>query len=114
MTALRSDDDAAAVCALCERAVPRLTRHHLIPRTRHRNRRNKRDFDRSEVHARIAWLCPACHRQVHAVLSEKELERHYNTVEALRAHPDIRRFADWLSQRPVDFRPQVRRHRRRR
>lgn len=111
---MRAGEPEPRECALCRRAVPRLTRHHLIPRTRHHNRRNKRDFARGDVHQRIAWLCPACHRQIHAVLSEKELERDYNTVDSLRAHPTIRRFADWLSQRPPDFRPRVQRHRRRR
>lgn len=100
-------------CELCGRAVRHLTRHHLIPRTRHRNRRNKRDFDRDEVRARIAWLCSACHRQIHAVLGEKELERDYNTLAALREHPEIRRFVRWLAGKPADFRPTVRRARRR-
>jgi len=45
-------------CQLCGRQVGLLTRHHLIPRTRHANKRNKRDFERKEVKHRIAWLCP--------------------------------------------------------
>lgn len=102
------------VCALCGRAVPRLTRHHLIPRTRHRNRRNKREFARAEVHTRIAWLCPPCHKQIHAVLSEKELERTYNTIEALREQPEVSRFRTWLAEKPAEFQPTVRRPRRRR
>lgn len=113
MCADKDETSAGNVCALCGRAVPRLTRHHLIPRTRHRNRRNKREFARTEVHGRIAWLCPPCHKQVHAVLDEKALERTYNTIEALREHPDISRFCNWLAERPADFEPTVRRPRRR-
>jgi hypothetical protein len=102
-------------CELCGRGVARLTRHHLIPRTRHSNRRNKRDFDRSEVHERVAWLCRPCHDHVHAVFSEKTLEREYNTVAALRGDLEIARFVSWISTRPVDFRPpRGRRSRRRR
>jgi len=92
-------------CELCGREVARLTRHHLIPRTRHSNRRNKRDFDRFEVHERVAWLCRPCHDHVHAVLSEKTLEREFNTLGALREDPEIDRFVAWISTRPADFRP---------
>ena len=69
-------------CALCGREE-NLTRHHLIPRTRHHNKRNKREFDRALVKETIG-LCPPCHKQVHALFSEKELERDFRTIEALR------------------------------
>lgn len=104
-----------AACELCGRAVAQLTRHHLIPRSRHGNRRNKRDFDRTEVQRRIAWLCRPCHDHVHAVLDEKTLERAFNTLERLRNHPDVARFVAWIASRPADFRPpRGRRSRRRR
>jgi hypothetical protein len=87
-------------CELCERDVAEITRHHLIPQTRHSNRRNKRDFERSEVRGRIAMLCRPCHGNVHATFSNKELERRLNTVEALRAEPAIERFTSWIQRRP--------------
>jgi len=98
-------DEAPATCELCGRAVARLTRHHLIPRTRHSNRRNKRDFGRHEVHERVAWLCRPCHDHVHNVFSEKELERHFNTVSRLREHAEIARFVEWIAAKPAGFRP---------
>lgn len=98
-------------CALCRRAVPRLTRHHLIPRTRHRNRQVRQRFSREEMQGRILLLCPACHEQVHACISEKELALRYNTLESLLAHPELRRFVEWLAQRPAAYRPRVRRRR---
>jgi hypothetical protein len=88
-------------CELCGRATGDLTRHHLIPRTRHANKRNKREFDRNDVHHRIARLCRACHKQVHAVLTEKQLEREFNTLAALRGHPEIARFVDWVKAQPA-------------
>lgn len=87
-------------CELCSRKVAELTRHHLIPQTRHRNRRNKRDFERSDVKHRIALLCRPCHAHVHATLDNKCLEREFNTVEALAVHPEIARFVAWIAQRP--------------
>ncbi len=93
-------------CALCEREE-RLTRHHLIPRTRHHNKRNQRDFPRSEVRE-VVGLCRSCHSQVHQLLSEKQLEREFNTVEKLRAHPEIAKFAAWIAARPCGFRAAMR------
>ena len=89
-------------CALCGREEV-LTRHHLVPRCRHANRRNKRDFARETVRETVG-LCRPCHKQVHAVLTEKELEREWNTIPKLLAHPEIARFVDWIRTKPAGFR----------
>jgi hypothetical protein len=88
-------------CPICGR-FETLTRHHLIPRTRHHNRKNKRDFDRDIVQ-QTAGICRPCHSQIHAILTEKELEREWNTIERLRAHPEIQRFGEWISKKPRGF-----------
>jgi hypothetical protein len=88
-------------CELCGRKCARLDKHHLIPRTRHSNKRNKKQFDRREVHDRLAMLCKPCHKTVHATLTEKELEREYNTLEALRSHEQISRFVKWVRKQPT-------------
>ena len=82
-----------------------LTRHHLIPRSRHANRRNRREFSREAVRCRIAWLCRPCHAHIHAVLSEKQMEREYNRIDLLRAQPEIARFVRWLAGKPPGFKP---------
>ncbi len=84
---------------MCGRSVQRLTRHHLVPRTRHKNKKNKKTFDRREIHHTVG-LCSPCHRHIHTVLDNKELERDYNTLEALRAHPDVERFVAWVGKKP--------------
>ncbi len=94
-------------CELCQRKVAYLTRHHLIPRTRHANKRNKKLFDRKEVHTRIVWFCRPCHDQVHAVLTEKTLEHEYNTLEEIAAHPEIKKFAEWIKNKPPETRVSV-------
>ena len=88
------------VCELCRRSVQRVTKHHLIPRTRHSNKRNKKNFDREEIHTRVLWLCTPCHDNIHALLTEKELEYDYNTIELLAAHPGVIRFTEWISKKP--------------
>lgn len=92
-------------CELCRRSGLRLTKHHLIPRTRHKNKQNKRLFTRREVKERIAMLCIACHKHVHTLLTEKELEREFNTIVALLAHPGIARFVAWIESKPPGFKP---------
>lgn len=89
-----------SVCELCGREVEELTRHHLIPQTRHNNRKNKREFSRTEVKERIALLCRPCHKTVHATLDNKTLEQQYNTLESIAAHPDIQRFVTWIRKKP--------------
>ena len=88
-------------CELCARGPMELTRHHLIPRTRHSNRRNRRDFDRQEIRERVAWLCRPCHSNLHVHLSTKELETDYNRIELLAAHPDVARFTSWIRRKPI-------------
>ena len=54
-------------------------------------------------------LCRACHKFAHAVLTEKEMEAGYNTVEALAAHPEIRKFIEWVRTKPPGLRVRSRR-----
>ena len=98
---------ASERCQLCERAGVPLTRHHLIPRSQHHKRYVRLAFSRDERLSRIAWLCAACHKYLHAVFEERELAMRLHSVESLRAHPEVRRFADWLGSKPPDFAPRV-------
>ncbi|MXZ92605.1 MAG: HNH endonuclease [Chloroflexi bacterium] len=87
-------------CALCERIVERSTVHHLVPRARGGN------------HGPTAWLCPTCHRQVHAMFSVTTLAEELYSVELLRANPRVASFLRWMrKQRGTTF--QVRRSRER-
>jgi len=102
---LRFAPDMTGICAICGREET-LTRHHLIPRMQHRKKRNKREFTRAEVKVTVG-ICRPCHSQIHVVLTEKELERDYRTAEALLAHPEIAKFAAWMSTKPSGFKPQI-------
>jgi hypothetical protein len=106
-----SDDPQTDRCALCGRAGLELTLHHLIPRTRHKNKRNKRTFTREEVRRRTCRLCRPCHKTVHAVFTEKQLERTYNTLEALRDAPAIGEFVQWVRRQKPGRKITVRRSR---
>lgn len=94
-----------AACELCGRSMSNLTQHHLIPRTRHRNKRVQKQFSRADMLTRILWVCRPCHSHIHTVLSEKELAMYFNTRTALLQHPDILRFVEWIRKRPTGFKP---------
>lgn len=81
----------ALVCPLCNRAIPESEKdaHHLVPK--------------SKGGRETRYLHRVCHRQIHALLTETELARTYNHVEALLAHPGIARFVDWIKTKPDNF-----------
>ena len=97
-----------AACELCGRTQLPLTRHHLIPQSRHNKGRTQRYFEKEEMLFRIALLCRPCHSQVHAVLDNATLMQQYNTVEALAAHPEIAKFAAWVATKPAGLKVTVR------
>lgn len=95
-------------CELCGRTHLPLTRHHLIPQSQHHKKRSKRLFDKQAMQTEIALLCRACHSQVHAVLSNQLLSTQYYTVDALRLHPEVARFALWIANKPAGLKVTVR------
>lgn len=88
------------ICPLCDRAIPQSQRdeHHLIPKS-HRGRET-------------VILHRICHRQIHALFTETELARQYNTVEKLKVQGDLIDFIKWVRLKPDDFFERVRKSRR--
>jgi hypothetical protein len=91
-----SDDeqDAASppalICWLCDRPMGEVTEwHHPVPKSRGGR-------IREPVH-------PICHQTIHANFTNSDLEKRYSTVEGLLAHDEIRRFVDWVANKPPDF-----------
>ena len=91
-------------CQLCERETA-LTRHHLVPQCRHHNKWNKKNFDRRAIKTDLLLLCHGCHRHLHALFTEKELERRFHDLPTLRAHPAVAKFVTWLRTKPPGFKP---------
>jgi hypothetical protein len=82
-------------CELCHREVGFLTQHHLIPRTTHKRKKRREGFTQEELN-RVIWICAPCHKNIHAVLTEKELAEDFNTIEKLLAFPAIAKFTAWV------------------
>ena len=91
---------ADRVCPLCERKIPPSQRdaHHLVPK--------------SKGGRHTEFLHRICHRQIHALLTETELARQFNSVEALLTHPDVALFVAWVKTKPDDFMERTRKSQR--
>ncbi|MCD1626679.1 MAG: HNH endonuclease [Paracoccaceae bacterium] len=88
------ESTATPICPLCLRPIPPdapQSLHHLIPKLK------------GGKGGPVVLLHHICHTEIHATLTEAELARNFNTVDALRAHPRIARFAVWVAKRPPGF-----------
>ena len=89
--ARREFEAATVACPLCERDMPRwqITLHHLTPREE-----GGKAEDRTP-------MCRPCHKQLHALFSNKHLAREYKTIESLRESPELQPFLKWIrKQKP--------------
>lgn len=69
--------------------------HHLIPKTLHSNKWFKKQYSRADLSKGID-ICWECHKAVHRLIpSEKELGRHYYTVELLLEHKEVKKYVEW-------------------
>lgn len=92
----------ANTCPICLHDYQRteLTRHHLVPKSR-----KGRD---------TVLICVPCHKQIHAIFAEKELERRFNSIEALVAADEFRSWVRWIRKRKPTARIRAKRSSRRR
>jgi 5-methylcytosine-specific restriction enzyme A len=73
-------------CALCDREVSRVTRHHIIPR--------------SEGGRQTVDLCSACHKTLHGFFTNETLAKKLSSIDVLRQDPDIGRYLAWVRRQP--------------
>jgi len=85
-------------CELCKREVGSTTKHHLIPRTLHKNKWFKKNFSFEQFHTTVD-LCKDCHKQIHRFIPEKEMGRHYHSIELLMTHEKVNNFVKWLTRK---------------
>jgi len=88
-------------CQLCDRDVPALTEHHLVPRQQ--TKRKKLDLGET------IDTCPACHRQIHVLFNNRQLAQELNTVEQLKSHPEMAKFLAWVRKQNPNRKVRVRR-----
>jgi len=82
-------------CELCGRENE-LTFHHLIPVCLHKNKWFKKNYTREDLAKGINVCKYNCHREIHNIISEKELGRSFNTLEKLLRHPKIKKYVKYI------------------
>lgn len=81
---------AIIICWLCGRPTGKtVVWHHPVPKSR-----GGRD---------VVPMHPVCQQTLIATFTNAELQRYGTDVEALLAHPAVRKFVDWVANKPVDF-----------
>ena len=81
---LDSNEESENNCPLCKREIIFKSDHHLIPRTR---------GGKAKV-----CICADCHSAIHALFNNKELERTFNSVEALLCEPRVVKMVAFLAK----------------
>lgn len=89
------------ICELCKLKTDEqfITKHHLIPKTYHTNKKANKVFTSAEMNKTVN-LCTACHNKIHSCLKEKELAFNYNTIEKLLTYPEIKVWFNWRQKHP--------------
>ena len=75
-------------CALCDRDAAELTKHHLLPK------------QEGGTQDHIVLLCESCHRQIHALYSNKELAIRLNTLDKLKEDSKIKKYIKFIKKQP--------------
>ncbi|MBD3883111.1 HNH endonuclease [Phormidium tenue FACHB-886] len=88
------------LCQLCDRNLPTLTEHHLIPRQKTKRKHLKPSPTIS--------ICSACHRQIHTLHDNTHLAKELNSLEALKVDPQLQRFIAWVKKQDPHKKVQVR------
>lgn len=76
------------ICELCKREEVQITEHHLIPR------------EEGGAYLDKANLCIPCHKQIHALYTNKELAIRLNTIQALKQDEELGKYLKWIKKQP--------------
>ena len=80
------------ICPLCSRELAEPSnRHHLIPKSK------------GGKNTPAILLHKICHDKIHAVFTEKELKKYYNTFERLQQHEEMAKFIKWVRNKEPGF-----------
>lgn len=87
------------ICELCNRNVSIITKHHLIPL-----QKGGKKFE-------TLSLCTTCHKQIHAIFTNRELATHYHTLESLKRDKKIIKFLRFIESVPGDSHVEIKKSR---
>ncbi|GAE25329.1 hypothetical protein JCM9140_1318 [Halalkalibacter wakoensis JCM 9140] len=75
-------------CQLCDREGVELTVHHLTPK------------EEGGTFLPTAELCIPCHKQIHAVYTNKEIATRLFTLERLKDDEQVKKFLTYIQKQP--------------
>lgn len=81
------------VCATCHRHTA-LTKHHLIPKKRHKKNKKKQAHDLDA----LITVCRKCHDGIHDFYDERTLAERLNTLEKLCADEALQKHFFWVAK----------------
>ena len=79
------------VCPICERETPEalIEKHHTTPKSKGGKKTER--------------VCINCGDMIHKLIPLNELKKTYNSIEALKEHPEIQKWVAWAKKRPQNF-----------
>ena len=93
----KEEANSLGPCQICGRKMlsgESVDRHHWQPKSRGGNA--------------AEYLHRICHRKLHSLFTNKELNTDFTSPEAVRQHPEMRKFITWVRRQPPEV---VMRHR---
>jgi hypothetical protein len=85
-------NDSNDICLLCGRPLAGpCNKHHLLP------------LSKGGKGTETVVLHKICHDKIHAVFTEMELKKHYNTIDKLQQNEEIARFIKWVRKREPEY-----------
>lgn len=79
-------------CPICERDMWKgdsIDKHHMVPKCRGGKE--------------TEYLHKICHRKIHSIWTEKELEREFNDPEVIKQHEEIQKFIKFVKKKEPDY-----------
>ena len=73
------------ICALCE-VSEGTSKHHVLPK--------------SQGGTCTVLLCEDCHKQIHATLTNKQIEKSHTSIESLKEYEEINKWIAWRKKHP--------------
>lgn len=66
-----------------------IDKHHFVPKCRGGNK--------------TQYLHKICHRKIHSIWTEKELEKEFNDPNKVCTHPEMEKFIKWVKKKEANF-----------
>lgn len=83
--------ETSIICPICKRNIPDcfLEKHHLVPKLK----KGKETI----------LVCNGCGDMLHKLFTIKELQKKYNTLDALLTNENVQNWIKWVQKKPNDF-----------